>query len=749
MFFDAASKGMFNRQELRNRQRRELAEAFNQFRASNPEATLEDFQSFIDQMSGGGLGSNYVRGGAPSREVLERVASENAQRKTRRLQQEAAADLRSRAEDMGYYQGLADRAVMGMTGDDFDSAYSNFLSSLGPNAEQVLNGMNLRNRFTPQVRDQLMNDRLRQLFPEINNYLGTIGYDVNRINGADIARIFNVPESQAGIFVEAAQTQARMKLHEFTTANNSAILDVARRAAEAGDGPDGAEAAVRNFLLNSPYAHLAETYNYGPIREQAERIVQQRKDEAQLAASQRQAGMEQAWEESQTLQEAWQVGDDQRALETMLRIARSRLTDADFQAMYGVSRDQATTETFRPVLNDMTASRRARQDAQYGTASRELEGRLTEANRNFVSGNQERLTEILKANLPDDQVAEMIGYQIGSTHYAGPRTAQAIFQITSGEEFQNFAKENSSNPAAIIQYLRQEMEAQGLSSDIEQARTQYINQQRDSLGLYERQEFGDWFNQETADLEADLQTARSRYDAMLSAYGENPQLLAQELMTLMNEVRGAHQSRVSEMDRRRTSATDWVYWNSGGFDREAVERDIVGRSQAETTQLLQLLQGAITNAQARAAELAQNPPVVGPTVDTPSETRSPVAGAVGDFVTDVYGVGIDIRGAANYANRGGAVGTIMTPLYGLGREIYEEGFLSEAENARREGVREWTGTNFDRLQEYGRLLQQGGQSGVYRQMIQDIGTMSSEALERKYGPALTTLARDRQLVIPN
>lgn len=748
MFFDAVSKGMFNRQELRNRQRRELAEAFNQFRASNPEATLEDFQSFIDQMSGGGLGSNYVRGGAPSREVLERVASENAQRRQRRLQQEAAADLRARAEDMGYYQGLADRAVMGMTGDDFDGAYENFLSGLGPNAEQVLNGMNLRNRFTPQVRDQLMNDRLRQLFPEINNYLGTIGYDVSRINGADIARIFNVPESQAGIFVEAAQTQARMKLHEFSTANNSAIMDVARRAAEAGDGPDGAEAAVRNFLLNSPYSHLAETYDYGPIREQAERIIRQREDEAQLAASQRQASMEQAWEESQTLQEAWQVGDDRRALETMLRIARSRLTDADFQAMYGVSRDQATPETFRPVLNDMTASRRASQDAQYGTASRELEARLSEANRNFVSGNQERLTEILKATLPDDQVAEMIGYQIGSTHYAAPRAAEAIFQITSSEEFQDFAQENSSNPAAIVQYLRQEMEAQGLSSDIEQARTQYINQQRDSLGLYERQEFGDWFNQETADLEADLQTARSRYDAMLSAYGQNPQLLAQELMTLMNEVRGAHQSRVAEMDRRRTSATDWVYWNSGGFDREAVERDIVGRSEAETTQLLQLLQGAITNAQARAAELAQNPPVVGQTVDAPSETRSPVAGAVGDFVTDMNVSG-DIREAADYANRGGPLGLIMTPIQGAQREIYEGVFLSEAENERREGVRDWTGANFDRLEEYGRLLQQGGQGEVYQQMIQDIGTMSAEALERKYGPALTTLARDRQLVIPN
>ena len=44
-------------QENMERKRVELAKAFEEFKASNPYATVQDFQSFIDMASGG---SNYV-----------------------------------------------------------------------------------------------------------------------------------------------------------------------------------------------------------------------------------------------------------------------------------------------------------------------------------------------------------------------------------------------------------------------------------------------------------------------------------------------------------------------------------------------------------------------------------------------------------------------------------------------------------------------------------------------------------------
>ena len=48
MFASGLSQGFYERGEQRNRQRRDIANAFNQFKQQNPEATLQDFQSFID-----------------------------------------------------------------------------------------------------------------------------------------------------------------------------------------------------------------------------------------------------------------------------------------------------------------------------------------------------------------------------------------------------------------------------------------------------------------------------------------------------------------------------------------------------------------------------------------------------------------------------------------------------------------------------------------------------------------------------
>ena len=60
--FSAASGGMHERKELRRGQRQQMAEAFAKFKASNPLATVADFQNFIDSFSGG---NNYIAGGAP------------------------------------------------------------------------------------------------------------------------------------------------------------------------------------------------------------------------------------------------------------------------------------------------------------------------------------------------------------------------------------------------------------------------------------------------------------------------------------------------------------------------------------------------------------------------------------------------------------------------------------------------------------------------------------------------------------
>lgn len=638
MFFDAASKGMFQRSELRNRQRKELAQAFQQFKQANPEATLAEFQMFIDNMAGSG--QNYVRGGAPSGQVLQQLANDNSQRKQRRLQQEAAADLRSRAESMGYYEGLADKAVMNMSGEDFDGAYTDFMSGLGPNAEQVLNGMNLRNRFTTQRRERLQQDRLRQMFPEINNYLATIGYDVDKINAADISAIFQVPESQVGIFVDAANTQARIKQDELARGMNADIMRVGEQAALRGEDP---EAAVRNYLTNSPYAWMADKYDYTDVKNHSARVVQEREDAAENESAQRVEAMRLAWDENRTLQEAWQMGDRETALATMLRIAKINLNPRDFERIYGVTPgSDPTAALFEDELTTMTESRRARQDDAYFTKSRELQSTLSTEAAGYASQNREQFVDVLKNYFPDE-VAGTLGDQLGQSYSArNPTTINTILETVSSDEFKSATE---GNPARAVQYVREALQSAGIQPDLTTARDAYIQDRQDDLGMFKRSTFQDWMKEESSDMLADFDQYRQTFDSMLTTYADNPQVLASQLMRLNQAVQQSAQARAREMEAREVSKTDWIYWNSGGWDDALVNDQILRVSERETEALQRTIQDAIASARQRANEQP----------DPASDPLPPVPEGGGDSAFSEW-----LDGVSNEMDRSAALNRVMT-----------------------------------------------------------------------------------------
>ena len=74
--FAAISKGFNERQDYNRNKRLEVMELFEQFKRNNPEATMADFQSFRDQVSGG---RNYLRGGVGNDAALKRIVDTNEQ----------------------------------------------------------------------------------------------------------------------------------------------------------------------------------------------------------------------------------------------------------------------------------------------------------------------------------------------------------------------------------------------------------------------------------------------------------------------------------------------------------------------------------------------------------------------------------------------------------------------------------------------------------------------------------------------
>ena len=71
--FVGFSDGYRKQQETGERKRLELAKAFQEFQRQNPTANPMEFQAFIDSMAGG---SNYLRGGMPSGDMLKAITDQ-------------------------------------------------------------------------------------------------------------------------------------------------------------------------------------------------------------------------------------------------------------------------------------------------------------------------------------------------------------------------------------------------------------------------------------------------------------------------------------------------------------------------------------------------------------------------------------------------------------------------------------------------------------------------------------------------
>ena len=65
--FAAISQGYNDRNDFNRNKRLEVMKLFEEFKRNNPYATMADFQSFRDQVSGG---RNYLQGGVGNEEAL-------------------------------------------------------------------------------------------------------------------------------------------------------------------------------------------------------------------------------------------------------------------------------------------------------------------------------------------------------------------------------------------------------------------------------------------------------------------------------------------------------------------------------------------------------------------------------------------------------------------------------------------------------------------------------------------------------
>lgn len=204
------NQGWQQRGDELSRKRREMAQAFEQFRQSNPYATAEDFQSFIDQMSGG---RNYIRGGAPSAEILERLGADNQQRRQRDEFNNRLSDLMARQQAQQSLMSLADQSLLQMDGDDLIGAYEGFKSQFGPDMEEMMGSLGVRGMFTPERVASLRAGVMRENLPAVMDFMRANPQIANTPGATDaIATAFpHIPRPIIAGMLTQAQAQLQQE----------------------------------------------------------------------------------------------------------------------------------------------------------------------------------------------------------------------------------------------------------------------------------------------------------------------------------------------------------------------------------------------------------------------------------------------------------------------------------------------------------------------------------------------------------
>jgi hypothetical protein len=165
------AQGFKEQGEFRNRQRRELAQAFEQFKQSNPHASYADFQSFIDANVGSGPGSNYLRGGMPGQQVLQSLAAENAKQKAYADFQQRANKFLSQREIYGTLEGMVDGFLMDSDYNP-DAAQEMLMNAIGQDVYSTLGSeFNISGMFAPTKVEARKRQEVERLIPLALNFI--------------------------------------------------------------------------------------------------------------------------------------------------------------------------------------------------------------------------------------------------------------------------------------------------------------------------------------------------------------------------------------------------------------------------------------------------------------------------------------------------------------------------------------------------------------------------------------------------
>ena len=268
-------------QENLSRRRREIAQAFEQFKVNNPYANMDDFQYFIDSNVDLGMGSNYLRGGAPSRDILQKIANQNEQDRVRAEKKKILADAIERGNFAGQLTGAADKFLLEYDGDTAKASAA-LKSMFGDSIDYGALGVG--DDYFSGRYDTLIQDRLQDPtnVTALTGYLNSLSLDqLNNLDARNLKKIFDLPETTSDTYLQSAIKQAEEVKRTKQFAQNKEIMELVEAAAAKGDAD--VKAVIKNYfggsaISDDEFEKLTKGMDFTQYQARADQLIQERND---------------------------------------------------------------------------------------------------------------------------------------------------------------------------------------------------------------------------------------------------------------------------------------------------------------------------------------------------------------------------------------------------------------------------------------------------------------------------------------
>lgn len=435
MDFSQWYSGWEEREKYNTRQRRDFAKAFETFKKDNPYATFKDYQDYIDQMAGG---SNYIRGGAPSQDVLRNMASENAKNLAAKRAKEAHDAKLREFSRLKLYQEMAQPFLMGGKPDEIDKRKKEFYDSVGEVSPLVKGAMD--NYFSENNYMGQQGQLLLGKVDQAANYLTRVGGNVE--NKEQFAQLMGVQLHFVDPLIDMAKSEYEKRRNDHWL-DKTGVLEnrVVNLAARGGD----IDAFIKDTEENGIYKMTENLKtNLRSIFDSEEARLD---NEVSQKAAEAFRNIRTGIDTDQDFMVGLLNDSDEAILEKVKNRFVNQMSPDQFMKHFGSPPEQVGNEKFRAIADELIriaqntqASQRTKdQDAIRAT----ITGNVTESiNERFEEGvKQLAKTDIYENDQSAPKVVQVF-QQIAQNFYPSPAVQNRLLELT--KEFEASGGDNWS-----------------------------------------------------------------------------------------------------------------------------------------------------------------------------------------------------------------------------------------------------------------------------------------------------------------